>query len=501
MMCMMYARDVQAQPRRGLPGCGSPNGRSELAQSQLAPSTVSLPHTHLLKGLSRSIRNFYVMPSSTENVQQQLQELATYLTAQRDTILDAWRQRVQSDPKLEDVSQWTRSQFHDHIPFVLESFGNRLAAWPDEAPLEHKEREKEPVDAHSRHRWQQGYNLRSLVREWGHLNECLVEAFHCFAAQHPSIAETVLQEAHRAWARMFNEYVTENVVEYSRLVQTEAATRASELEQAIGHLHQLAEERGEVLRTATHDLRGRLSVVLGSASMMEEQSLLPEDRAEFRRLFQSGFGALSGMLTDLMSMARLEAGQEKRKVAPFDASHLLSLLCSGSQHLARESGLYLRWHGPDTLPVEGDAMQVQRIAQNLLLNGLKYTQAGGVSVSWGPVDDSSDRWELCVEDTGPGMKSGTAAPLARTLETATEAAHDVEGVTLHAPTGKTNGSSNPQGVSDGISTSKAASKPGEGVGLAIVKRLCELLNASIELQTTEGVGSRFRIVFPQKYED
>jgi signal transduction histidine kinase len=72
--------------------------------------------------------------------------------------------------------------------------------------------------------------------------------------------------------------------------------------------------------------------------------------------------------------------------------------------------------GPQSLPVEGDRAKIQRISQNLLLNALKYTQRGGVTVIWG-AEESHDtkNWMFCVQDTGPGLNAGPGAPLARPL--------------------------------------------------------------------------------------
>jgi signal transduction histidine kinase len=50
-----------------------------------------------------------------------------------------------------------------------------------------------------------------------------------------------------------------------------------------------------------------------------------------------------------------------------------------------------------------------------------------------------------------------------------------------------------------LSAPSPAEPPGEGIGLAIVKRLCELLDATLELYTEPGKGSTFRVYFPQKY--
>ena len=182
-------------------------------------------------------------------------------------------------------------------------------------------------------------------------------------------------------------------------------------------------------------------------------------------------------MTDL---ARLHAGQEVRRVAPFDAAEVLSRLCDDLRPMAEARGLYLKTVGTPTLPVEGDAVKVRRIAQNLLLNALKYTESGGVLVRWGDTVARDDgRWVLTVEDTGPGFHAGPGAPLVSALSA-------TPGDPLAAP-----------GADDDPRPVHQAH--GEGLGLAIVKRLSELLDASIELDTEPGKGTTVRVLVPMRY--
>jgi signal transduction histidine kinase len=195
-----------------------------------------------------------------------------------------------------------------------------------------------------------------------------------------------------------------------------------------------------------------------------------------------------------MSLARLEAGHERRDVKPFDAGALLTELCAATQPLATERGLYLKAEGPAALPVRGDAAKVRRVAQNLLLNALKYTERGGVTVLWGGGGGQDrERWVLSVRDTGPGFHAGPGAPLAGALEEATASAREAE-----------------KAGSGGVPPAPAAASPpdprptrqqsGEGIGLSIVKRLCELLDASVELECKPGQGSTFRVKLPLHYD-
>ncbi len=192
---------------------------------------------------------------------------------------------------------------------------------------------------------------------------------------------------------------------------------------------------------------------------------------------------------------RLQAGQETRKIAPFDASALLTELCAAHQPMAHEHHLFLEGQGLDRLMVEGDAEKTRRLAKNLLGNALKYTPHGGVEVTWG---EEKETWWLMVKDTGPGMLSVPGTPLVTGLQEATASAKDSD-----------DKSDDNQGeASQVLSAPERAStpsipslhQPGEGIGLSIVKRLCELLGASIEIATSAETGTTFRVVFPLRYQ-
>ena len=62
---------------------------------------------------------------------------------------------------------------------------------------------------------------------------------------------------------------------------------------------------------------------------------------------------------------------------------LVRELCENLQPLAEERGLFLKLDGPPSFAVDGDAVKLQRITQNLLINAFIYMQCGGVTVRWG----------------------------------------------------------------------------------------------------------------------
>ncbi len=426
----------------------------------------------------------------------QLAALAAYLRDQRTTILMRWRNAAENDPELAIVSSLTRLQFNDHIPTLLDVLNRRLKAWPAGDEASTAEAEAAKVAGHGLERWQQGYQLRELTREWGHFQVALMEPLEIYALEHPELEPLVMPTARRLASRLCWDGISESTAQYWKLHQTEAAGQVRDLQQALATLGELEQARAVAWREAAHDLRGSVTVVTGTTSLLENRDSPEALRSRFFDMLQRGVASLHEMLNDLMDLARLEAGQEKRNLATFDAAVLLDDFCTSSRSLAEAKGLYLKVDGPASLMIQGDRPKLQRILQNLLLNAFKYTEQGGVKVIWGSVDDNTNNWMFCVQDTGPGLAASASAPLAHKLHEATQATQDVQ-----------ESSGKPQEQTPPAPTVPAQSgalpghhRPGEGVGLSIVKRLCELLDATLELQTSPGEGSTFRVTLPMQYD-
>lgn len=438
--------------------------------------------------------------SSTNLAREQLSSLASELLERRDAILDAWRAAGEAAPDREMASSLSRAQFNDHIPAVLDCFANTLRSWPSPPDLRAGQIEIEKVSEHGLQRWQQGYQLRELIREWGYLQMCFSDELERFAVAHPELDPSVMPIVRRAWARLCADGVTSSANQYWRLHQAESAGHVNDLERALSTLHNMERSRAEAWRTAAHDLRGSVTVVKGAATLLNGggPSLSDPVRGEVVDMLSKSVASLNDMLNDLLSLARLEAGHEQREITAFDAAALVRDFCSASQAAATDRGLYLKMDGPITLPVEGDRTKVTRILQNLLLNALKYTQRGGVSVTWG-LDRTrdTDRWTFSVQDTGPGIDEADAAPLAQEIHNATDVAEEAREMS----TDRRRDMPGPSSVPSQSGALPQSQQPGEGVGLSIVKRLCELLDAGLELATQPGHGSTFRVMLPRSYED
>jgi signal transduction histidine kinase len=425
-----------------------------------------------------------------------LASLAAHLSAQRDAILEAWRCSVDADPHLSTASTLSRAQFIDHIPRMLDTFEQRLTAETTAEKREAREEQKDSAAAHGLQRWQQGYNPREAARDWGHLHLVLLAELERFEDRLEADARTAMPTARRALVRLINDGVSESAGQYAQMRQTEAAAQVAELERGLQGLTALGEKRAGAWREAAHDLRGSVGVLQTVSSMLDREGAPEVVRAQSLQMLKRGVHSLHELLSDLVDLARLDAGQDQLYLDTFDAATTMRELCESLRPLATERNLFLHTAGPVTLEVEGDRIKTLRVVQNLLLNALRYTPVGGVTVEWEAHGTAErPRWQISIADSGPGITQSTTAPIAQALEEATREAHRADGERQSATHEEQEQAPPPHAEGSQV---PAASGHGEGIGLTIVKRLCELLEATLELESRD-VGTTFRVSLPRTY--
>ncbi len=431
-----------------------------------------------------------------QNIPGQLTALADHIALHHGDLVRSWQRAVHRDPHLTEGDSLPRSDLIDHIPALLAAFEHSLrqaaTTGPDDADIYGGA----AAAAHGLQRWKQGYNLRQVARELGKLNESVVLTLGIYPMDHADFSLEALRRAQQIWTVLYNTCIEESVSQYFAMQQQEAAGHVKDLESALEQVRELEQQRGEVWQQAAHDLRGNLSVVANVTVGLTRPGPGAEYRDEFVRILMRNVTSLHHLLDDVTGLARLQAGSEARRIEPLDVTPLLQSLCEGIRPLAAERGLYLHCQGPDGLATDGDAVKIRRIAQNLILNAVKYTHLGGITVTWGDsgVEDAK-RWVLSVVDTGPGFHTASGKPLAAALDPGSGPLAQV------APTaGATEfAHSRSDAPINTIKTSPAGGEPGEGIGLSIVKRLCEMLDATIEVQSVVAMGTTFRVFFPRHY--
>jgi signal transduction histidine kinase/CheY-like chemotaxis protein len=236
-----------------------------------------------------------------------------------------------------------------------------------------------------------------------------------------------------------------------------------ELQSATKLAEQSAQARGRVLAAASHDLRQPLhtlsvySAVLASRPAPE---LLNEVSGNIDQIVRT----LGDLLNGLLDLSRLSSGYYVPEHEAVDLVQVIGAVCAEFEHAAERKSLRLTLQLEPTR-VLGDPVAIGRIARNLIDNAIKYTEQGSVCVGLQPhsAEDAPQAW-LTVTDSGKGIPESEHA---RIFE---------EFYQLDNP-----GRDRTQGV---------------GLGLAIVQRLCELIGATIGVESVVGRGTTFKVRFP-----
>jgi signal transduction histidine kinase len=426
-----------------------------------------------------------------------LADLAQHLNSRREAILLAWRSAVRKDPSLSTSDALPREDLYDHIPALLVTFSQELESPAADETKHVSDAAHGSAAAHGLQRWQQGYDLREVTRELGKLNECMVSELQDYTAANPELSRVEVATAHRIWAALCSAGIEESVAQYFMLQQQEAAGHVKDLESALQEIRALEQQRGDLWHQAAHDLRGNLGIVANATVGLTNNKLRESSRDDFIRILMRNVTSLHQLLDDVTSLARLQAGRETRRIESLDVSSIMQQLCEGIRPVAQQRHLFLHCEGPLGFAADGDATKIRRVAQNLILNAVKYTVSGGVSVKWGDSDENdAKRWELCIFDTGPGLHTKSGKPLAGALERP-----DLPSLPCAADQSpdQSRVQHTNQAHSQYETSSSLREAPGEGIGLSIVKRLCDILDATIELKSEPNVGTSFRILFPRHY--
>jgi len=435
------------------------------------------------------------MPSEVQN---QLDALSRYLAGRRTELLRRWREAVRGDPELTSSAGLSRSVMEDHIPNILEDFEQRLRAEHAFHAMHADLQQRKDAAEHGRQRWQQGFDVRETMREWGHLQSVTLDELDRYAAEHLNVKPQVVATARAMLTRLCMEGNCESASRFMQMHEAEAASRVRDLESSLRALQTLENERAALLRETAHDLRGSISVIANTTALLAKPQVAGPERDRFYSMMQERIRTTGALLTDLVELARLEAGQDPLKTQSFDAVERVREFCEALRPIANERNLFLRYEGLSALPVEGDLLKLQRIVQNLLVNALQATQHGGVIVRCAVAQADGAHWTLSVEDTGPGFTLQAAGALRGELKRATDEAHSVDAEASVQNAQRTG--PEPATVHPTASDPRTTVLPsGEGIGLSIVKRLCEVLGATLALETAPGRGTTFRITFPVRY--
>lgn len=233
----------------------------------------------------------------------------------------------------------------------------------------------------------------------------------------------------------------------------------------------LAMERDRLFAAANHDLRQPLQAVALNLELMRQFDLSPEQQAISARM-RLALASMSNMLSSFLDLRRANISEGALKLEPVALGPLLERLGLEYREHARAKGLSLKTVKTSAW-VLSDALLLERAIRNLLSNALRYTDQGRVLIG---VRRRSTKVSVVVIDSGRGISNEQMRQLFREgKELKNQALADTES-----------------------SQAKDLRYESYGLGLFIVKALCDRLRATVLVDSKVGEGSAFQILLPSE---
>lgn len=229
----------------------------------------------------------------------------------------------------------------------------------------------------------------------------------------------------------------------------------------VTRLKKLEEVRRDFTANVSHQMKTPLTSIIGySETLLDGAVEDPKAAIPFVQTIHEQALKLKALIEDVLGLARIESNSWKPEFKELNIKETVH--SSAEEYRKNKKGVTIFIDVPD-VTIKSDKESIEHILHNLIDNGVKYTPSGGKIQIAGV--DSIDNFTIFVSDTGIGIQP---ADIERVFERFYRS----------GPTAQT-------------------LKGGTGLGLAIVKHLIDKLNGKITVQSKEGVGTKFTIVFPK----
>jgi PAS domain S-box-containing protein len=218
----------------------------------------------------------------------------------------------------------------------------------------------------------------------------------------------------------------------------------------------------EIIRSVSHEFRTPLSAIVGMTEMIIDGDIDEQQSKKYLSTILSEGIRLSNMVSDLLSIARIESGKEILRLAEIDVPHLLSEISRSFSSLAEKKGATITYDGDGVSRLVGDEEKIKRLLTNLIDNSLMFSDEGcSILVR---VRDSQEGVEITIEDNGWGI-----------------AAEDMDHLTERFYRGK-----------------HGQRIKGTGLGLSLCQEIVRMHGGSMDIKSTAGAGTQVVLTLPRR---
>ncbi len=239
-------------------------------------------------------------------------------------------------------------------------------------------------------------------------------------------------------------------------------TDVTQMKEKEDKLRKLSEVKSKFLSTMSHEIRTPLNAIVAISNILLMDEPCPSKLENYNALKFSSEHLLT-LINDILDYNKLEAGHLEFLDEPFNLHYIVDGIINSFKYSAEEKGIELKHEVFSCVPhiIRGDATRLSQVLTNLISNGIKFTSSGYVSVRILCLDNDGEnvRVRFTVKDTGIGI-----------------AEKDLEHIFQRFSQANKN-----------ISVAYG----GTGLGLAISKKIVELQNGKIEVDSTLGEGTLF----------
>jgi signal transduction histidine kinase len=236
-------------------------------------------------------------------------------------------------------------------------------------------------------------------------------------------------------------------------------------EQDRQYFESLDRMKNEFIRTATHDLRNPINVIVGYAGMLAEVKAAPPDQLLLQQAVQGiedSLQKMQNLVTDMLNLVQMEA-RTTPSMSDIPLVEFLQQCIKDFEPVAQQKGIGLKVSSPPkevVIPLDPDRMQ--RVVDNLMSNAIKYTPEGGqIEIA---IQVNAEQAVIRITDTGLGIPKDDIPHLFEPFFRVNATTH--------------------RGIE------------GTGLGLSIVKKVIEQHNGQIDVESVLGEGSVFSITLP-----
>jgi PAS domain S-box-containing protein len=271
-----------------------------------------------------------------------------------------------------------------------------------------------------------------------------------------------------AFGKITRDLTERKRAEVAHLEQIERLTSEKEARESAERARDAAESANEAksnfLAVMSHELRTPINAIIGYTELLAEEVLGPLNETQRQHLARARLSArhLLGLIENVLAISQIEAGKESVITERVDACALASESAALVAPAAEAKGLRYILDIPSTpCWIDTDATKMRQILTNLLSNAVKFTDLGEVALT---VKSDANEIQFVVRDTGIGI---SPANQTRIFDRFWQ-----------------------------VSPPRPALSRGVGLGLNVADRLTTLMNGTIAVDSSIGVGTTFTVTFP-----